>query len=73
MIARTLKIAVMPKDAAIFDELATIIEIQDDGGGEFLSITQSDSSLAAGEIKIDSNDWPHVRDAIEKMLKECKP
>lgn len=68
---RTLSVIVAPVGADVFSELATKITIEDEGGGEFLSVEQVDVS-AAGRIHIDKIEWVAIRDAIDKMLGECR-
>ena len=69
---RTLKIAVCVKGEPIFHEGTTEIEIIDECGGEFLKVTQSMDDAEPGVIKIDTGEWPHLKAAIEKMVKECR-
>ena len=69
---RTLKIAVCVKGEPIFHEGVTTIEITDEASGEFLTITQCNDEVDPGSIKIDSDEWPHIRAAIDKMVKECR-
>lgn len=68
---RVMCMAVIPEGQDSFSELATRITICDEGGGEFLEIEQSGRS-DVGKICVDPNEWPAVRDAIEKMMKECR-
>jgi hypothetical protein len=69
---RTLKIAVGVKGEPIFHAGATEIEIIDEAAGEFLKITQSPDDAEPGAIKIDPHEWPALRAAIDKMVKECR-
>jgi hypothetical protein len=69
---RILKIAVCIKDEAIFHEGTTEIEIVDEAAGEFLKVTQSPDDVEPGQIRIDPAEWPHLKAAIEKMIKECR-
>ena len=62
---RTLKIAVCIKGEAIFHEGTTEIEIIDEAAGEFLKITQSNE-------EVDPHEWPMLKAAIEKIIKECR-
>jgi hypothetical protein len=55
------------KGEQIFDDSVTEIEIVDEAAGEFLEISQDDQKL-----RFDAEEWPHVRDAIEKMFKLCR-
>jgi hypothetical protein len=69
---RTLKIAVCVKGEPIFHEGVTTIEITDECGSEFLTITQCNDNVEPGTIKIVSDEWPHLKTAIDKMMKECR-
>ena len=48
-------------------EYATMIEIEDEGAGEFLLLTQpyASTKLSNGGIAISPEEWPTLRDAIE--------
>jgi hypothetical protein len=67
---RVTQLTVVPDGKAIFDELATQVEIQDEGAGEFVVVKQTSS--AQGEIKIDPAEWPIVREAIGRMVEEAR-
>jgi len=64
---RTTKMIVGVKGEQIFDDSVTEIEIVDEAGGEFLEIRQEGDKL-----RFDAEEWPHVRDAVEKMFKLCR-
>jgi hypothetical protein len=69
---RTLKIAVGVKGEPIFHAGATEIEIIDEAAGEFLKVTQSPDDAEPGVIKIDPHEWPMLKAAIDRMMKECR-
>jgi hypothetical protein len=69
---RTLKIGVCMEGKEIFHDSMTEIEIMDECGGEFLKITQSPDDAQPGVIKLDLHEWPTLKAAIEKMMKECR-
>ncbi len=69
---RTLKIGVCVKGEALFHESMTEIEIVDEVGGEFLKIIQCPDEKETQEILIDPYEWPTLRAAIDKMIKECR-
>lgn len=52
---------------SIFHERAFSIEIDDEGGGEFLAI-RNDSQ----QLDIDADEWPVLRDAIDSMFKNVR-
>lgn len=68
MKTRITQLTVAPESAELYDDRSTIIEITDEGGGEFITVTQPDG---AAEIRIDADEWPAVRAAINKLVKEC--
>ncbi len=55
------------KGEQIFDDSVTEIEIVDEAAGEFLEVSQE-----GGKLRFDPEEWPHVRDAVEKMFKLCR-
>ena len=64
------KMTVVPDGEPIFHERATHIEIDDEAAGEFLVISQ----CVDGEqkIRIDHDEWPHIRKAVNDMFKRCR-
>jgi hypothetical protein len=48
-----------------------IITIEDEGGGEFVEIRNEDSVAGTG-LRIDQEEWPTLREAIERMVAECR-
>lgn len=67
---RTTRLTVTKKGAPIF-ESATMIEIADEGGGEYLVISQHPDS-GEQRIKIDLAEWPAICAAIDRMTGECR-
>jgi hypothetical protein len=68
---RTLKIGVCLKGEPTFHNSMTEIEIVDEVAGEFLEIKQC-SDDREGSIRIDPYEWPTLKAAIDKMIKECR-
>jgi len=68
---RTTKVMVLFKGEPIFHESATEIEIVDEAAGEYLEVSQCSDSHE-GKIKIDVYEWPALKAAIDKMIKECR-
>ena len=68
MKTRTTQLTVAPEGADLYDDRSTIIEIADEGGGEFITVTQPSDKA---EIRFDVGEWPAIRAAIDKMAKEC--
>jgi len=68
---RTLKIVVLPKGDPIFANAATEIEIVDEAAGEYLEVSQCNDENE-GKIQIEPLEWPYLREAINRMIKECR-
>lgn len=65
------KLTVLPKGQPLFSEQATSIEIEDEAAGEFVVVSQ-DHDGDEKKIQITPEEWPYVRDAIEKLIANCK-
>ena len=63
-VERVTKVVVNRIGDALFEEWSTSIEIDDESGGEFLVVSQD-----CGKIKIDAEEWPAIRKAIDRMAK----
>lgn len=57
-----------PEGETIYSDRATHIEIEDEGGGEFIAITQFYDSEKASRLVIDKDEWPHIRNAVDKLM-----
>lgn len=68
MKTRVTQLTVAPEGADLYDERSTHIEIDDEGGGEFIKIVQPCGNPG---IRINPNEWPVIRAAIDKLFKEC--
>jgi len=69
---RVTKLTVLPEGERIFSEAATDIVIEDEAGGEFVRVIQSDDNAAMGTIQITTEEWPILREAINEMITECR-
>ena len=69
MKTRITQLTVAPEDADLYDDRSTHIEIDDEGGGEFVKIVQPSGSA---DIRIDVDEWPVIREAINNMVEACK-
>ena len=47
-----------------------LISLDDEGGGLFVVIRQEDN-LDTNEVKIDPEEWPAIRAAVNRMAREC--
>lgn len=68
---RTTRIVVLPKGEPTFCDDATTVEIDDEGAGEYLVLSQSHTD-AHSSLKIDPAQWPHIRAAIDRLAAECR-
>jgi len=64
---RLAALIVMPERDRLFDETATRVSIEDEAGGEFIVIEQE-----AGKIRIDPGEWAKIREAVDRMVGECR-
>jgi|TARA_R110000744_G_scaffold7864_11_gene26922 hypothetical protein len=64
---RTTQVTLTPKGEAIFSEHAVHVRIVDEAAGEFIEVAQEE-----GTIRIDRDEWPYLRAAIEGMVAQCK-
>ena len=62
---RTTRLTVGPVGEPFFSQKQTNVEINDNGAGEFVEISQND---ATGKILIDPEEWPHINDAVSELL-----
>ncbi|MCK9466211.1 MAG: hypothetical protein M0Q29_10025 [Thiopseudomonas sp.] len=73
MKARTTKLSVTPNNCSLFELGATHIHIRDEAAGEFVTITQStDERHGDHIISINPEEWPAIRSAINKLIKQCR-
>ena len=54
----------------ICDDGATILEVDDHGGGEFVTVRQPDA--VSNHLNFDDKNWPAVRDAMDQLFKYIK-
>ena len=64
---RVTRVHVLPEGEPLFDERGFSVEIDDEGGGEFVVVHDRD-----GEIRLNAEEWPALREAIDRMVKECR-
>ena len=70
IITLTTKLCVVPSGKPIYDEAATTVGLDDEGGGLFVVIRQEES-LSTNEVKINPEEWPAIRAAVNRMVREC--
>ena len=49
-----------------------MVTIVDEAAGEFVEVSQS-GRADLGKIAINPEEWPELRDAIQRMVNSCKP
>lgn len=64
---RVTRLHVLPEGEPLFDVRGFRVEIDDEGGGEFVIVSEF-----GGNIRIDAKEWPALRKAIDRMVKECR-
>lgn len=70
---RVTRLHVVRTGEPIFDESATTVEVTDDASGEHVKVQQLGIGTKAGTIFIDPEEWPTLRKAIDRMVRECRP
>ena len=68
---RVTALVVLPVGQPTFSEMATTIEICDEAAGEFVEVTQH-GRVDIGKIQINPEEWPSLREAIDRMIKACR-
>ena len=68
---RTTALTVAPVGEPTFSEMATTVEICDEAAGEFVEVKQR-ARVDIGKIQIYPEEWPALRDAIDRMVAECR-
>mgnify|MGYP000084761997 CR=1 FL=1 len=71
VIARVKTMAVLPDSEPLFSERCTDVMIVDEAGGEFIEVSQHGNG-DLGKIQINPEEWPVLRETIDRMIGECK-
>ena len=71
---RVTRCHVLPKGEPLFSEMAATVEIVDEAGGEYVLVKQQSTRPDSGEqtIAIERDEWPPLRDTIDRMIAECR-
>lgn len=72
METRILSLVVVGDGKQVFDESASVVSIEDDAAGEYVKVHQLSDHCEQGVIKIDPDEWPALRKAINKMVRSCR-
>ena len=64
------QIQIIPDDGHLLSDGVTVIGLDDNGGGAFVTIQQPriDEDLPPGVLGICATEWPAIRTGIERML-----
>ena len=68
-VTRVTQLTVVPDGSELFGEMSTVIAIEDEGAGEFVTISQPGQD---NKVRIEPVEWPAVRDAIDRMIQETQ-
>ena len=68
---RVTKLVVLPVGDPIYSEMATTVEIVDEAAGEFVEVAQH-GRVDIGKILVSPEEWPALREAIDRMIAECR-
>lgn len=68
---RTTALTVAPEGEPTFSEMATTVAICDEAAGEFVEVKQR-GRVDIGKIQINPEEWPSLREAIDRMIKACR-
>ena len=68
---RTMAVMVNKTSEPSFSEMATIVRIEDESGGEFVEVKQ-EGRTDIGKIQITPEEWPMLRKAIDMIIAECR-
>lgn len=68
MKTRNIKAILGPEGKAITDDETFMVEIEDDGGGEFISICQPPEYH---KLLINPHEWPALKKLVDRMVKQC--
>ena len=68
---RTTALTVSPAGDPTYSEMATTIAISDEAAGEVVEVTQH-GRVDIGKIQINPEEWPSLREAIDRMIKACR-
>jgi hypothetical protein len=64
-------ITIVPEGKELFCKEARKVEIIDDGQGEIVVVCHPNIQLSA-RLEIKPQDWPDLRDAIERLVNRCR-
>lgn len=69
---QTHALIVKPTGEPIYSEMATIIRLDDEAAGPYVIVEQHGRD-DIGKIAVTHDEWPAIRDAIDRMMVFCQP
>ena len=69
---RTTQLTVAPEREPVFSELAFTVTLDDEAAGEFVVLRTNEVRNDNGAISINPEEWPELREAIDRMMQECR-
>jgi hypothetical protein len=71
---RPIKVAVGKLGEPVFSETVTLVEVTDEAGGEYVTVTQQSGcvDVKRQQISLDPCEWPALKAAIDMMLFQCR-
>ena len=66
---RITQLVVSGLNAPLYDDSSTIVSVEDDGGGEYVTVEQPAED---GKIKINPEEWTALRSAIDQIVNLCR-
>lgn len=69
---RVTRLHILPEGEPTFSEMATIVEIEDEAGGEFIAIRQQIDAAEPGKVLIDREELPAIREAIDRLVADLR-
>ena len=67
---RVTQVVVCPQGDPLYSDAATTVQITDEAGGEFVEVSQD--APGQGKILINPEEWPALRSAINRLIKQCR-
>ena len=72
--SRITQITVLPVGEPIFSDKATVVSLDDESGGEFITVKQQMDTTAEMNqtVAFDPDEWEEVKGVIDQMFKDIK-
>lgn len=72
--SRITQITVLPVGEPIFSERATVVSLDDESGGEFITVKQQMDTTAEMNqtVAFEPEEWEEVKGVIDQMFKDIK-